>query len=198
MSRGRIAAAIVAAVAWAGLIVQARASFAIDGSWAGTLWIMLRYFTVMTNIAVALSFTGIALGRAGLVPPPVQAGIMLAILLVGIVYGLLLRGLIELSGGAALADMLLHKATPVLVPLHWLAFCQKGALTPRHPPLWALYPLAYFGYALIRGMADGRYAYPFIDVAMLGLAQVMTNGVAMGIGFLLAGYAVVWIDRRLA
>jgi hypothetical protein len=36
-------------------------------------------------------------------------------MLVGIVYWLLLRGLLELSGGALMADALLHTVVPILV-----------------------------------------------------------------------------------
>ena len=107
----RIAAAIVALVALAGLVVQFAATLDQTGSVAGTLWTLLRYFTVLTNLLVALAFGWVAIG--GQPHPRRLAGVMLAILLVGIIYGLLLRGLLTLSGGALLADTLLHKVTPV-------------------------------------------------------------------------------------
>ena len=97
----RMAAAIVALVALAGLVVQFAATLDQTGSVAGTLWTLLRYFTVLTNLLVALAFGWVAIG--GRPHPRRLAGVMLAILLVGIVYGLLLRGLLTLSGGALLA-----------------------------------------------------------------------------------------------
>jgi hypothetical protein len=127
----------------------------------------------------------------------VIAGVTLAILLVGIVYGLLLNGLRELSGGAALADTLLHKVTPVLVPCWWLAFAPKGMLGRRMPWLWACFPALYLPYALGRGAAEGHYAYPFINVAKLGIGQVLLNSALMGLGFVAAGFALLWLDRRM-
>ena len=76
---------------------------------------MLRYFTVITNLLIAIVFTAIALGRT--IAPPWLAGITMAILLVGIVLHLLLSGMVELSGGAKLADLINHSVTPVLVVL---------------------------------------------------------------------------------
>lgn len=192
----RIAAAIVALVALAGLVVQFAATLDQTGSVAGTLWTLLRYFTVLTNLLVALAFGWAAIG--GRPHPRRFAGVMLAILLVGIIYGLLLRGLLTLSGGALLADTLLHKVTPVLVPLWWIAFAVRGQLRWRDAWGWTLFPALYLPYALLRGMAEGRYAYPFIDVAKLGIGTVLVNAVLIAIGFVAAGHALVWIDRRMA
>lgn len=192
----RMAAAIVALVALAGLVVQFAATLNQTGSVAGTLWTLLRYFTVLTNLLVALAFGWLAIG--GRPHPRRLAGVMLAILLVGIIYGLLLRGLLTLSGGALLADTLLHKVTPVLVPLWWIAFAVRGQLRWRDPWGWALFPALYLPYALLRGMAEGRYAYPFIDVAKIGIGTVLVNAVLIAMGFIAAGHALVWIDRRMA
>ena len=192
----RLAAALVALVAWVALAVQLDASFGLAESLGEALWAMLRYFTVLTNLLVAVVMSFIALGVR--VPPFVTGGTTLSIVLVGVVFFLLLRGLLELSGGAALADLLMHKVTPVLVPLWWLAFADKGGLRRRDCLLWALYPLAYFGYALVRGKAEGRYAYPFIDVASLGGAAVALNGLLIALGFVIAGLALVALDARMA
>ncbi len=62
---------------------------------------------------------------------------------------------------------------------------------------WSLYPLAYFSYALARGGIEAKYAYPFIDVAQLGLAVVVLNAAAIAGLFVLAGFALVALDRFL-
>jgi hypothetical protein len=195
---GRIAAGIVAVIAWAGLAVQLDASIGLSGSAGAAVWAMLRYFTILTNLIVAMLFTVIALGRVSRQLPFLLGGATLAILLVGIVYALLLRGLLELSGGARLADFLLHTATPILVPLYWLTFAPKGGLAPRDPLLWMLYPLGYFAYALARGAAEGRYAYPFFDAGQIAPSEIALNALVMAAGFLLAGFGLLWLDRRLS
>jgi p-aminobenzoyl-glutamate transporter AbgT len=60
-----------------------------------------------------------------------------------------------------------------------------------------LYPLAYFAYAMIRGMIEGRYAYPFIDLGTHGLAQVVINAAVIAGCFVVAGLALVGLDSLL-
>ena len=198
MSRAaRALAALIALVAWAGLAAQLDSSFARTGSIGVIVWVMLRYFTILTNLLVAGLFTVLAFRRPGL-SPSLQAGVTMAILLVGVVYGLLLRGLVELNGAAKFADLLLHHATPILAPLYWLAYAPKGALRRRDPLIWAVFPLAYFPYALARGALEGIYAYPFVDVGQIGWARTGVNALVIGVAFIAVGYVVVWLDGRLA
>jgi hypothetical protein len=192
-----IAAAAIAAIAWIGLIVQFIAVYADNSSTPLTLWILFAYFTITTNLLVAAVFTAIAANRTTSGSDWIVAGTMLSILLVGVIYALLLHGRAELSGHSALANVLLHMVTPIIVPLFWILFADKGNLTWRHPILWAIYPLAYLAYALVRGAATGIYAYPFMDVLTLGWAQTAINAVCIAAAFMLSGYAVVWIDNRI-
>ncbi|MBA3677908.1 MAG: Pr6Pr family membrane protein [Sphingosinicella sp.] len=193
----RSIAALTAAAAWVGLGTQLVASYDLTGSMSESLWVMIRYFTVITNLIVAAVFTGVAL-EIRPASPPVVGGVILAILLVGVVYGLLLRGLVELSGGALAADWLLHKATPVLALAYWIPFAPKGHLRQIHPPLWTIFPLLYFVYALIRGKLDGHYPYPFMDAGQIGWPATAANGAFIAAGFLLAGSALVWVDGQIA
>ncbi len=191
---GRIGAAIVALTALAGLAIQYEATLFQTGSVTATLWVLLRFFTILTNVAVVLTFAAVAIGRR--VTPRWMGGVLLAILLVGIIYGLLLRGLLSLSGDALLADTLLHKVTPLLTPLWWIVFARKGRLSWRDPWIWAIFPAAYLPYALLRGAMDGVYAYPFINVTKMGIGQVALNALLIAAGFVPAGYLLVWVDRR--
>ena len=196
--RARMSAVLIAMIALVGLAVQFEAVLARQGSVAATAWSVLRYFTIIANLLVAAIFTGIALGWRGAILPSVLGGVTLAIMFVGVVYGLLLSGLLELSGGDQFADLVLHKVVPVLVPIWWLTFASKGGLNGRDPWLWAVLPLLYFGYGLARGALDGVYPYPFMDLAKLGWTRTLAHAVAMAAGFLAAGFALVWLDGRMA
>ncbi len=192
---GRVFAAMVAALAWGGLVVQFFALFAESGSVMGSLATMLVYFTITTNLIVAVLFTGIALGLRGFDRPTAIAGAMLAIVLVGAVYHLLLRGLTELSGGSLVASVLLHQVTPVVVPVFWVMFARKGGLQLVDPLFWAIYPLGYLVYALVWGGIHGRYPYPFLNVDQIGWGRVGLNAAAIAAGFMVAGWGVVALDR---
>lgn len=197
MQAERVGAMLIAAMAWAGLVVQTWALCGASVSLGQALWIMAGFFTITTNLLVAVVFTAIAAGWRGPGAGWVVAGTMLSIVLVGVIYELLLRGLMELSGGSAVANGLLHVATPVAVPLFWVVWVRKGQLHWRHPLLWSIYPLAYLGYALVRGGIQGRYAYPFVDVGALGWGRVGVNAVGIAAAFLLAAYGLVWVDGRV-
>jgi hypothetical protein len=195
---GRIFAACIAATAWLGLLIQLSVSYSQMASVAIALWEMLAYFTITTNLLVAVVFTCVAIDRTALRADWVLGGTMLSIVLVGVVYALLLRGTLELSGGSALVDKLVHMVVPVLVPLFWIFFAHKGGLTWRDPLLWAIYPLAYLAYGMTRGALTGKYAYPFLDALGLGWQRTALNAFLIAASFMAAGFATVWLDHRLA
>ena len=194
---GRALAAAIALLCWIGLAVQFNAIMEQGQSAAGALWIMVRYFTILTNLIVAVVFTGLALGNRAFASSSLLGGTTVAIILVGVVNFLLLRGLLELSGGAKLADTILHYVTPISVPIFWLLLAPKGGLIRRDPPRWALYPLAYLIYALVRGSADGKFAYPFLDYTK-GVGQTAVTVLLILLAFVAGGFALVWADGALA
>jgi len=186
------AAALVAIVCWVGLAVQLAATYGVQHDVTATLWVLARFFTILTNLLVAVTMTWVAIGRK--VSPEVLGGLTLALLLVGVIYMTLLRGLMHLNGAAHIADTLFHKVSPVLMALWWLLFAPRAKLRWSAPILWAVYPLGYLIYVLARGRMDGRYPYPFIDVGKLGWLQTALNVGGIALGFILAGFALVWID----
>jgi len=197
-ANARAFAGLIALVAWAGLVVQFGASTAALGSPAAAAWHLARFFTILTNVALAVAFTGTALGKPACGGPGLLGGLTLSILLVGAVYSLLLAGTQVLTGGDRYANVVMHYAMPILAPLFWLLYVPKGHLRARDPLIWAAYPLAYLAYVLARGGVDGTYPYFFLDVGKIGWAAAMANAAGISAGFLLAGYLIVGLDRRLA
>ncbi len=191
----RLVAALIAVAAIAGILIHVEAQMRATGSILATAWILLGYFTILTNLLVAVVFGALALGVR--VPPRAVGGTALAIALVGVIYGLLLQGLVELTAGSAVANVLMHRVTPLGGVLYWVVFTPKGTLRLREPLLWAIYPFAYLAYALLRGASEGHYAYPFIDLGQLGVGQVAINVVLISIGFLVCGWLMVGLDRWL-
>jgi len=192
----RLLAVSIALAAWTGLIVQFAATISETGSALGTAWILLRFFTIITNLLVALTMTGVARGRR--ISPFIFAGLTLAIIFVGLVYATLLHGLGPLSGLALVADYLLHYVVPVAMALYWLAFAPKIGLELRDPLLWSVYPLAYLFYVVVRGSVDGRYPYPFIDVSSLGYGRIILNSLMLLATYVVAGLGLVALGRALA
>jgi hypothetical protein len=188
-------AACIAALAWLGLGVQFAVTYGATGNALVALGTIFGYFTITTNLLVAVVFTCVAIRRE-MIPNWVIAGTALSILMVGVLYSVLLHGMIELSGGSSVASNLTHFVTPALGPLFWIFFVPKGTLDWRHPLLWATYPLAYLAYETAHGAATDRYAYPFLNVMVLGWQRTAVNALLIAVAFMACGWAMVWIDGR--
>jgi hypothetical protein len=189
---GRAAAALIALICWTGIGLQFWAGYSHSHDFIATLWGLARFFTIIGNLALAIVMSAIAFGRR---PSPfVLAGVTLAVLLIGIVYGILLAGLHHPVGIGLIANYLLHDVSPVVTAAYWLLLVPRRRLPWSAPWRWVLFPLAYFIYAVVRGGLDHRYPYPFIDVAKLGWVQVSLNAAGIALAFILGGFALVWLD----
>src|SRR5688500_3662202 len=57
----RVLAGLIALAAWAGIAIHFHALASGAASWAGALWALIGYFTITTNLLVAIVFTGVTL-----------------------------------------------------------------------------------------------------------------------------------------
>ncbi|MBV7377327.1 Pr6Pr family membrane protein [Maritimibacter dapengensis] len=193
----RLAALIVALLAWAGLIAQFIVSLEInDGRFGLTFWVLARYFTILTNLLVALTFTAIA-ASGGRAPAGWTAALTLWILIVGVVYHTLLADYSK-TGLDFFADHATHTFVPLLTALWWFAFARHVAFPWRLAVIWLIWPLLYVSYALIRGAFDGIYPYFFIDLGVFTPQQVALNSVGLCLAFWLAGLVMIAVARARA
>ena len=186
------AAALVAIVCWAGLLIQFAVTYGSQHHLLASLWVLARFFTILVNLIVASAMTLVATGRR--TSAELLGGLTLSIILVGLVYVWLLQGLQHLTGPASIADILLHKVSPLLMAIWWLLFAPRARLQWSAPVRWLFFPLIYFAYVLSRAQFDGRYPYPFLDVGRIGWMQTALNAGGIAFGFILAGMALVWLD----
>ncbi|MEQ8935469.1 MAG: Pr6Pr family membrane protein [Amphiplicatus sp.] len=160
------------------------------------------YFTILTNILIALSMTFAALpgtrGAAGLFKrTPVRTALTLYIAVVGTVYFLILRHTWDPQGWQLVADRLLHYVIPVLALLDWIFVTPKQGLKPALALRWLSYPAAYGAYVLIRGGIDGFYPYPFLDVSNLGYGRVLINLAVLLAVFTAGGLGLIGLAKVL-
>lgn len=194
----RLMSVLIFVVSIAALAAQAVVSDRLTGadSILVLFWVMAAYFTVLVNLIVAVSFGLIAVtGRIG--SAGWHGALVLWIGTVGLIYHTVLAGIWQPQGLGWWADMGLHTAVPVLCAVWWMGFAPKSPLIRWHPLRWAVLPLIYCIYALLRGQVTGVYPYPFIDVGVLGMGRTALNAVVLTLGFVLAGYLVVGIARVL-
>lgn len=177
-----------AAITWLAVVLQfyilvtSRANNGL--SFAGSVVKFLSYFTILTNILVALCFTtpwlwpGSRWGRFFCRPGTLTAtGVYISF--VGLGYSLLLRHIWNPQGLQLFVDEALHTAVPVIFILYWLIFTPKEALHWGDVFPWLIYPLVYLGYTLVRGAVSGEYPYYFIDAGELGYAKALWHVVLL-------------------
>lgn len=198
---------LMALLGWSGLAIQLYVvllmRWASGASVIGGLLSYFSFFTVLTNTMVATVLTYAVIsrsskGRSFFLQAWVSSGITVSIIVVGVAYSLLLRQLWQPHGVAWLANELLHDVMPVLFTLYWWYCVPKGLLRVSHIGVWALYPVLYFAYILLRGHLLGVYPYPFIDVGKLGYAQVFLNAGEILAGFFVVALMLVALDRWVA
>jgi hypothetical protein len=199
--RGRAFAALLSLLAWVAVSLQLGLSLQLvrmqGGGIADALVVVLGYFTILSNLFVALIAGAAALSPGSRAASPMLRGCATAaIVVVGLGYHLLLRQIWDPQGWQWVADNLLHYAVPILALAHWWLFPPQKRLPKRAPLLWALYPAAYLAYALIRGEWIGAYPYPFIDVPALGHARVFANAAGLLLVFLAVGAVLRLAARR--
>ena len=197
---------ILAVVAWLAVGLQiwlVMQTYATRGDSAfGAVVHTLSYFTVLTNLVVALVTTASATTPtvpgeldSFLTRPGTMTAVAVYIFVVGLVYSLFLRSVWDPTGLNKVADVALHDAVPVLYVVYWLIFVPKKNLNWTQPFYWLIYPLAYFAYALVRGEITGKYPYWFADPTVLGYPRTFANSALLLIGFLVLGEVAVSVGR---
>lgn len=162
------------------------------------------FFTILTNILVALYFSIICFSQnksvSLITAPGTLTFLTIHIAVVGLVYQVALRHLWHPQGLQRLVDELLHSVIPILVILFWYLYESKKRLKYSLGIKWLTYPLIYFIYILLRGNQSGFYPYPFVDVSVLGFASVIQNAffllfffLGLSSSFILIGK---WLDKK--
>ncbi|WP_448106479.1 Pr6Pr family membrane protein [Pseudomonas azerbaijanoccidentalis] len=195
---------MAAVLGWTALSIQMYLTlyyrWSSGGSLLGGLMSYFSYFTVLTNMLVAVVLTCAATRRESaarrwFLQPWVSSGVAVSIVLVSVAYNLLLRHLFRPEGLQFVADELLHDVMPLLFLGYWWFCVPKGTLRLKHVPLWLIYPCVYFAYAMLRGHLLSAYPYWFLNVNMWGYAQVLINAARMLVGFVVIGLVVIGLDR---
>ena len=177
----RIVAFIGAALGWFAVIAQLYLIITNRVvSVPGTVLRFFSYFTIDTNILVALCFTFIFLGnksRLGkfFTNPTTITALTVYITIVGIDYNTILRLTWNPQGLQRVVDELLHSVIPVFFIFFWVIFTPGEGLKYKQAFSWLIYPLVYIFYAIIHGAITKFYPYMFVDVNRHGYGKVLFN-----------------------
>lgn len=209
-TRGRLALSLVALIAWLGVLLQLYLSVRLalgNGNCLVCGFVaFFGYFTVLTNIFVALASTLPFIFGRSRIGRWFGSGMVLgcattAIVLVGTVYHAFLRNLWAPEGLQWAADVTLHYAVPTALFVYWIWFPPSQRLPLWAPLAWCIYPVIYLAYALARGEVIGSYPYHFIDVSSLGYSKVLENSLGLLVVYVVIGsvvYGVASFRNRMS
>ncbi len=145
------------------------------------------FFTIQSNIlAAALLIAAAVVRRASrtLAFDILRGAATLYIAITGVVFALLLAGLQEeLDTHIGWVDLVVHKLIPAALVADWLIDPPRHRISLRAAVTWLAYPLAWFGYTLVRGVDTGWYPYPFVDVDRIGYGGVLWRSAIMLVAF---------------
>lgn len=189
--------------AWAGIGIQLYDMLqAQQLSFFNSLIKFFSYFTILTNLLVAVYFSSIVFATSSVCSVFFRkysstTAITVYILVVGIIYNISLRQIWVFTGWAKLANELLHTVTPLYFLCYWFFITKKEKLSFRVIIYWMLYPLFYLVYTLIRGTIVHNYPYPFVDVNSLGYPGVILNCLIVAALFFILFAIFIAISNRL-
>ncbi|MEU4364801.1 Pr6Pr family membrane protein [Promicromonospora sp. NPDC023987] len=160
---------------------------------------LFSYFTIQSNLLIGGVSVALAINprRDGPVFRVLRLDALLCIVITGIVYNTVLRGLVELTGAGLVSNSMLHVLSPLFALVVWTWAGPRPRVTVRTVWWSVVYPIAWLVYTFLRGAATGWYPYPFLDVNVLGHAGAVTNAAVVAVVFLALAWGVRWADGRL-
>ncbi len=160
---------------------------------------LVSYFTIQSNLLIAITSTTLALNpsRDGGAWRVARLAGLVGITVTGLVHFFLLRPLLDLEGLNWVADKALHMVVPVLALASWLAVGPRPRIGFRAILGALAWPISWLAWTLIIGQLSGWYPYPFLDVGEEGAAAVAITSAAITLLFLALLSAAYAVDRRL-
>lgn len=157
------------------------------------------FFTILTNILVAIVFTALWLKPKNIFSFFTLFNTMSAtavyIFVVGFLYNTVLRFIWEPQGLQRIVDEMLHLIIPIVFITYWMYNIKSNTIQWKSIFNWLMYPMLYLVVILIRGHFADYYPYPFVNVLELGYSKVILNSLLLTLFFGLISSVVIGVVR---
>ncbi|MEE1878017.1 Pr6Pr family membrane protein [Altererythrobacter litoralis] len=192
-SIARACAGAIALLALCAIALQTTINLEQDGLPLAAFALLLRYFTIWSNLAAGLILLGVALG--GQPGERVLFALATALSVVALVYHALLAADHHPVGLDWWTNLAFHTIIPAAAIAWWIAWSDRAHLTWRSLALVTPVPVGYTAFALVYGAASGFYPYFFLDLPALGWTQLLINLVGLGLFFMAMGALLLGLRR---
>ena len=159
----------------------------------------LGYFTIWSNIIVAIVLTLLALNphRDSPLLRVLRIDTLMMISITGIIYAAIIAPYVTNRGWEHLSNALVHQITPIVTILVFIIAGPRGWFNVKAVFAALIVPIVYVIYTLIRGAVIGAYPYSFFNVAKYGYTAVLINVIAIAIFGLILAFIFMGIDRLM-
>jgi hypothetical protein len=117
--------------------------------------------------------------------------------MVGTVYHLVLKSLWNPEGLLMITDEIYHTFVPLGTLALWIVSTNNKLGNLKNLYSWILYPTLYLLFILIIGSFSDFYPYPFLNVAELGIGEVMINSLYLLIVMSLLFLIFHFIEKKI-
>lgn len=200
--RARFSSGVIALLAWFGLglhlVVSTFESLQRGGGAFDATLNSLTYYTILSNLLVAMTMTAVTAHRwpGGARPDQSFLGaVTLSILITFVVFWTVLSDGWSPQGLRWTSDRIMHGVVPVLVVAFWFVFAPKSELRWRDALVWPAFVAAYGVFALVFGGMTGKYHYFFLDVHKEGWSRVARNSAVLMVAFSAMGALMIGAGR---
>ncbi|RVT75396.1 hypothetical protein EOD40_11595 [Flavobacterium sufflavum] len=145
-----------------------------------TILRFFSFFTILTNILVALFFTvkffNLSRKSFGLFyKNGTFTALTTFILIVSLVYQVVLRSAWEPTGLQLVVDELLHTIIPLCTFICWFFYAEQSDSKIQSVIIWLFYPIIFIIFIFIRGYFSDFYPYPFLNISEIGFGNTLIN-----------------------
>ncbi len=158
------------------------------------------FFTIQSNLLAVAAFVGSSVlllrRKQAASIETFRSAAALYMVMTGIIFALLLSGLVaRLQTTIPWVNSVLHEIAPAVLLADWLFDRPRFGVPFKRALLWAIYPVAYVTYSLVRGTIADWYPYPFLDPRHEGYLTVATVSFVIAVVVLGAIGLMAWITR---
>ena len=159
----------------------------------------ISYFTELSNILVTLWYFNKVFFKNRITflnGDSMRGAITLYIWVAGLVFFLVLNAAWHAHGRVKLEEYTLHGFSPLAFLLDYFLFERKGIYKFKNILLWIIFPIVYLFYAIGIGEIIHSYPYPFLNMNVLTIRDLIQNLIHLLIpAFIGLGILIVVIDK---
>lgn len=159
----------------------------------------ISYFTELSNILVTLWYFNKVFFKKKikfLNKDSVRGAITLYIWVAGLVFFLVLNQAWHAHGIVKLEEYILHGFSPIAFLVDYFLFERKGIYKFKNVLVWIIFPILYLFYAIGIGHIIHVYPYPFLNMNVLTVGDLIQNLIHLLIpAFIGLGLLIVIVDK---